>query len=329
MSTTNISIGLAAITASWIFRKPIQRFITSLITRITTIVALQFLYMGYTRLAPSAALEKRDTFLNKYGGSILDYKNKEGKSIDTVRLLADPETATGNVVVFAANKPYQCIHPKNFEPFLANGADVVFFNPTQLGGPHYSQDLYSVLKGLSDSDSTQQIVVRSYCASVDPSIKAVADMQRDNIHIIVDRGYGDVGHLARNLTRVASLSCIQSTLEKNFSCKGIDKISEIAGSVLCIVASHDQIMNYGDENLTNDLYKKRQSSSKPTHLLTLQDHGHWGRWEADTFTKVLQILSEKGIVKVSPQLAHREKYPKNSLNPFQKKCLPLLIQRWI
>jgi hypothetical protein len=95
--------------------------------------ATKFFYMGYKNLNPNLAVKRRDELFEKYNTEELPCQNSNGKQIDAV-YISSSSKQTGNVLVVCLNKTYQAHHPKHWEPFLENGADIVLWNPTKLGG---------------------------------------------------------------------------------------------------------------------------------------------------------------------------------------------------
>ncbi len=110
-------------------------------------------YAGYRVHSPEIAKARRDELFADYNAEEIRCRNGE---IDAVILKSQSDSRTGNILVVCLNTTYQDRHPKHWALFLENGADVVLWNPTQLGPKAYSQDLGSVLNALRESNPDQR-----------------------------------------------------------------------------------------------------------------------------------------------------------------------------
>lgn len=278
-------------------------------------------FSGFQRLSSAQMAARREERLEKNGVRTLPCSNREGGAVDALYVRSLADRRTGHVVVFCLNSEYQNSHPRHQWPFLENGADVVLWNPTKLGSHAYAEDLSAVLQKLRADNPEQKIVVKTYCASSEPSIKALAELQDPEMHLIVDRGHGNVQKLARSSTVLAKLPMVQRVLQREFSCDGEANIQKLRGRILFLTPHLDQVMDYGKGgNLTRDLAHLRQDQP----VLEIDSHDHWSSWDAETLEGVLTHLQELGVVQ-GKEVA-REEFPKVRATYFQKKCLPRLIK---
>ena len=131
----------------------------------------------------------------------------------------------------------------------------------------------------------QVVAVKSFCASTDASIKAVADRNDPNIHLIVDRGFGDIKKLLRSFSFIAAhIPVVNAVLNEHFDCNGTEKIKNIRGKLLFIVPGLlDQVLDYGKKrNFTRDLHDNQPNSS----IIEMEGQDHWSKWNAKTFNQV-------------------------------------------
>ena len=288
-------------------------------------IVMSSFYVGYKELHPAIAAQRRLDVLEEYNGRVLECKNDEACEIDAIYIPAQNDLKTGNVLVLCLNTTYQDHHPSRWEPFLQNGADILLWNPTKLGTISYSKDLSCILRYLRAQNRDQQIAIKTYCASSDAGISTLADQKDSKMHLIVDRGHGDVCNLARPFTILANLSIVQTVLTETFDCKGISKISEITGRILFLTPDQvDQVMDYGKKgNLTRDLHVVKSDQS----LITLREQDHWSDWTFTTYNKVLEFLAETGVVSSNFNPVQEEKFPSSKpLTCFKKECIPVLTK---
>ncbi len=284
----------------------------------------RFFYCGFDILDPDIATQRRLSLFTDYNAAEITCTNDDGQLMDVVYIPALPEVATGNAIVICLNTTYQDHHPHRWLPFLQNGADIVLWNPTRLGGVAYSNELASVLHILKNANPDQTLIVKTYCASSDPAIKAVAELSDDRVHLIIDRGYGDVQQLARSFTVFANLPMVKALLSEKFDCKGIEKIQAVNGQILFLIPREvDQVMDYGTGcNLTLDLAHLRGDA---TVLRAVQDH--WSDWGFQTYDAVLGFLARLGVVCPDFQPTDPAEFPEPPpLSYFSKECVPCLTK---
>ncbi|MBP7074341.1 MAG: hypothetical protein KBA81_03035 [Rhabdochlamydiaceae bacterium] len=285
-------------------------------------VAMRSFYVGYKELNPTIAAERRLGLLRNFQAQELNCLNDEGNEIDAIYLPA--QESTGNVLVLCLNTTYQDHYPSHWEPFLKNGADILLWNPTKLGTVSYSKELSCLLKYLREKKPDQEIAVKTYCASTEPGISAVADQKDPKMHLIVDRGHGDVYKLARSFTIFADLSIVQAVLKENFDCEGISKIKEINGRILFITPEIDQIMDYGKkENLTRDLHCVKSDQA----LIELKEQDRWSHWTFTTYNDVLGFLAQWGIIRANFNQVQEAQFSSSQpVTYFKKRCVPALTK---
>jgi hypothetical protein len=127
---------------------------------------------------------------------------------------------------------------------------------------------------------------------------------------------------------LASLSIVQTVLTESFDCKGISKISQIAGKILFLVPDQvDQVMDYGKKgNLTRDLHAVKSDQA----LITLREQDHWSKWTFTTYNEVLEFLAEWGIVNANFNRVQEDKFPSSEpLTCFKKECVPVLTKAYL
>ncbi len=250
-------------------------YIYNLAQRIVEMLISKFLFMGYKEVPQEIARERTQALINNKGAYHLACQNNQGKNIDILYVPSSSPKKTGNAVVLALNTTYQDHHPKHYEHYLANGADIVLWNQTALNCNQYAQDLSLVLKTVKTQSPDQKLCIKSYCQSVEPSIAAAAELNDPNISIIADRGHGNVFKLAESQTILAKLPCIQKILREKFSCDGMQKLKSIPGPMAFVAppANDDQCMQYawGKRNFfTHDLFNERQKNEDTTSSCTAE-----------------------------------------------------------
>ncbi len=297
----------------------------SLAKSVIEMIAIRSFYVGFRELDSTTALQRRLELTKKYNAETFESANGQGDKIDALYIASQSALKTGNVFVLCLNTTYQDHHPSRWEPFLQSGADVLLWNPTKLGPVSYSKDLSAILNSLRQKKRDQQIAVKTYCASSDPAIRAVADQEDPKMHLIIDRGYGDVCQLARSFTILAALPLVRSVLKETFDCQGVDKIQKVRGKILFLTPNQgDQVMDYkAHKNLTRDLHAKR--SDQP--LIKLDSSDHWSDWGSTTYNDVLKFLAELNVVNKNYNRLEIGQFP-NPVLPswFKQECVPILIK---
>ena len=289
--------------------------------QITTYAISKFFYWGYDSVPAALSQDRTRELIEKKKAFSF------AQPLDALYIPASAQ-ATGNAIVFALNTSYQDFHPRNYEHYLRNGADVVLWNPSELNGKQFSTDLTSVLKAMLARNPQQKIAIKTHCASLDPAIAAASQLNTSHISLIADRGYGDVQKLARSFTVLSSLSWVSTILRDTFSCNGITKISALPGSVLFLAPSpqDDQLLHLGGgNNLTYELFAKRTHDT----LIELKDSDHWTRWSHETHNKVNTFLSRQGILSSSFTPATAQEFPPQPVPSFfSRNILPLISKAW-
>lgn len=275
--------------------------LTNLMTRIDTYArqrVVSTFHTWYKTLPPETAQKHRHELIHNFDAKELACEDSE---IDALILKSKSFLRTGNFLVYCINTTYQNHHPRHFAPFLNNGADVVVWNANLAGltPKNYSRDLTFVLKALRKQNPEQSIAVMGHCMVTDPIISAVSSINDSNIHLIVDRGYGDATSLATALTPLSRIPLIQRILREDCDCQGIEKIKDIGGKILFIFAgTGDQIMDYGwGKNFTQDLAKKRKHHFD---AIVLKGGDHWSAWDYPTYSRVLKFLFEVRVTQKEP-----------------------------
>lgn len=261
-----------------------------------------FFWNFYTFSFP---LKKRhQQFKNLKIAEFLDVE-RENKKIETLYISSQAKNKTGNVIIFCWNLPYHIPSTKRWESLLVNGADIVLWNPsTSPTAISYSEDLLKVIEKIQELHPEQTISLVSYCASVAPVIKVAATLHDRHIHLIIDRGYGDVFSFSRSFTFFASLPFIRSSLEKRFNCQGTEKLLEIPGKILFLYPKgRDQVCDYGRKgNFTRDLRKLRPQDD----AFEMENGDHWTTWDLSTYNRIMEFFSDVGIVNI-PESPLQEK----------------------
>jgi hypothetical protein len=308
------------------FKDFIQKPIVDLINRIIEYALSTFFYMGHKVMPDAIAKERTQSLIDNQGAHRLACQNHAGKDIDLLYVPSSSPHRTGNAVVLALNTTYQNHPLKHYAHYLKNGADVVLWNQTAKNTAQYAQDLLSVLKTVQEENPMQKLCIKSYCAAVEPSIAALAELNDPRISLIADRGHGDVFRLARSQTIFGRLSCVQKVLREKFSCGGLQKIKDIPGPIAVVAPpiADDQCMHYayGTRNLTHDLYMARQRDGDA--LVLYQGGDHWMQWNAAVHDAVNAFLCKNGILAPDYPLSHANMPTPPSF--FKRRVMPILIK---
>jgi len=277
-------------------------------------------YVGFQdSLTPKELADRRQTYFDQF-----NTRDLRVDGIDGIHISSTSDAPTGNILVCCLNHRYQKSHPRHIEPFLQRGADVVLWNPTGMCPRSFGEDLTNILRKLRHDNPAAVIALKTYCASSDPAIKAAAELDDPNIHVIVDRGHGDVQTLASSHTGLANLPLVKRILSRDFDCEGRDKIDQVRGRMLFLTPKDvDQVMDYGVKNLTRELYTKRPHAS----LLELSPQDHWSSWGAPTYNKVLDFLANVGVVQNHYAPVDKAAYPvPEAPSCFKRKVVPPLMK---
>jgi hypothetical protein len=304
----------------------LQRLIKSC-EQIAKSVLSKIFYMGYRSLSYRLANERKNTLLHQKKAYEIPCTNRHGVGLDALYIPSQSLLKTGHVIVLALNTSYQDHAPKYYEPFLDRGADVVVWNPTSLTPRQYEEDLIAVLQKLRSLNPHQKIVIKSYCASSDPSISAAAALDDENIDLIIDRGHGNAGKLARSFTNLVDHPLWKKVIDQHFSCRGEEKISLVKGTILFISSEGDQLMNCQEENLTHRLYQLRQIAGKSRDIFFKIFQGdHWTLWDAAVYNFVLQFLSSHAIISHSYTQVQENDFPTRHASFYKRSILPLFMK---
>lgn len=306
----------------------IYDYIYQLAQKIVEMVISKFLYFGHKVLDPEV-VKTRVESLKTLGAYSLACQNDQGVPIDMLYIPSSSPKRTGNAVVLSMNTTYVDRNPRHYMPYLDNGADVVLWNQTTLTCKQYAKDLFCLLTALKTQNPDQKLCVQSYCASVDPSLSATAELGDPNVSIVADRGQGDVFKLAKSQSILARLPVVQHVLKEKFSCEGIQKIQDIPGRIAFIAPpiQDDQCMQYagGTKNLTHDLHDARQRNDDT--FILYQGGDHWMVWNADIHNRVNEFLKENGIIAPDYTPATEKDFPTRPPPSFLKKrIMPLLVK---
>jgi hypothetical protein len=307
--------------------------LNAFVDSVAAFILRKSLYAGYKTPPPPIGKERVELLTKEKKGFLIPCQNSDKKPIELFYIPSPSKERTGNAVILALNTSFQNQRAKHFDFYLENGADVVLWNPTALSGQTYAHDLGCVIETLKKRTPTQKIAIKSYCASVEPAIAAVATRDDPSISLIVDRGYGDIFKLARAHTVVSLLPCVQRVLKESFSCDGIGKIASIQGEVLFLAPEkgHDQVMKYGKgNNLTYDLFEARRAKiPKQQEPILLPNSDHWTKWSAATHNKVNGFLERIGILHPKPAEATAPRFPTPTAPSWAKlHCFPLATKSW-
>lgn len=302
--------------------------LSKLAEKVTVTVLGKIFRAGYVKFPDPIAQERREQLIREKGAQPLECKSSNNENIDVLYIPSSSPQATGNAVVFALNTTYQDLHPRNIEPFLNNGSDVVLWNQTDLTSVQYEKDLSSVLQTLRAQNPTQSIAIKSRCASVDPAIAAVSTQNDPRLSLILESGWGNTPLFARSFTILSKIPFIQRIIQEKFTCHGDEKITSIPGKVLILAPSarNDQLMHLGNgKNLTHQLHQQCPRSE----FFELQDSDHWSRWGYETYNRVYKFLSENHIFFSTYTPATAQQFPSPSpLSFYERVVIPFLSKAW-
>jgi len=272
----------------------------------------ELVFFGYKELSLEL-IKKRMQILENKGA-----KKLEGLDIEAYFLPANTEKA--HIIVFAHTHNLWQLHPRNYD-HLKDHADVILWNPSKLTTLQYKKDLQSVIEKVRSSYPNKTITIIGRCATVDPAIAVAKDLGDKKINLVLDRGHGNIKNLARSLTFISSLPIIQEILLTQFDCKGEEKIPDVPGKIFFTRSQHDQLMKWGELNLTSNLIQKR-GSHKEDQILDLPNSDHWSPWTQETHQRIYEFIGFKHIDVSS--------FPKNPIQSsfFARSLLPILTKGW-
>ena len=238
---------------------------------------------------------------------ILDERRKQliAKGAKPVESLVSPQTqqyidamyipspnGTGRAVIFSLGKPYQNLHPDNYQHLLEDGLDVVLFNPTENSAVTMAEDLKALIDRRKKDFPGQSILLHGYCIGAHVAIAAAAD-QVPPIPLVIDRGYGDTNELAERFSFFAKLPCLRSTIRTHYNLNSSEKITRCTAPILVISApdGKDRMLHGKSHNLIRDLYNKAPGE-KRYHTLP-ETATHWSKWDEATRTTVHRFIQNK------------------------------------
>jgi len=289
--------------------------------RIRKLVSSLF-FTDFNGFNPAALLSRRQEIIDTHGAKPLQV---DGTKIDAIYVPSSCPLRTGNVVVLCLNGPYQKANPeKHWLPLLKNGADVVLWNPEQLVGTvKVAADLLLVLQTLKQKNPTQAIAVKGMCAAVDPSIKAVSELNDDQVHLIIDRGFGNSKKLIHSLSILGRLSIFQAVVGKYFDCQGIEKISKVKGKMLFMIPKMDQVLDVGKNNLTRELFEKAPLDRRK--CVDLKEMDHFSPLNYDAYNKMLSFLAQLGVVRPNFEGVDQKLFPVADIGCVRRTIFPKVI----
>ena len=309
----------------------IPNFLYKLARKVVEAAISKFFYFGYKVLPENIQRERANALLGK-GAYLLPCRNNRQDPIDLYYIPSSSTLRTGNVIVLALNTTPFDHHPKHYEHYLKNGADVVLWKQTARYSTQYAQDLLSVIKSLKVHKPDQKIAIKAYCAGVDPSISVAAELKDPNLLLLLDRGQGNAQRLAESQSILAKTSLVRSVVREKFSCEGINKIGAVPGRIAFTAppAKDDQCMHYarGKKNFNWDLKEARQKAGrKDDAFIVLEGGDHWTRWPASVHNKIYKFLSENEIIAPHYTPATDHLFPPPKPPTFwSRKIMPLLIK---
>jgi hypothetical protein len=307
-------------------------WVSSQTKKTTSCFLSKVFYAGYNPLTSTLALSRREALVKEKQALPIICTNNQGVAVDALYIPSQSAKKTGNVILMALNTSYQDHHPRHYEHYLQNGADVVLWNPTALKGKQVAEDLTALLKKLKSTNPVQKIVVKTYCASAEPGIAAVAALDDPDISLIVDRGYGDIGRLVRSFTFLSQMPLVKRILREQFACNGLSKVKDIKGRVLFVAPAlkEDQMMHWKGRNLTYELFESRLRSWRDgDELLLLKDADHWTPWNAAFCNQVNEFLKKNGIIAADYTPVSSQVVP-DTVAPscFKRYIVPVLSKGW-
>lgn len=308
------------------FSEQVQEQTKTFIDASLTSVIKKMFYVGYNILPQDIGRKRNADLAEKYGAIELNCENSSGQSLQVRYISSKSTNKTNNVLVICLNTTYEDHNPRHWEVFLENGADIVLWNPSKTLPTQYEHDLKSVLDTLKKRNPSQIIGLKAYCASTEPAIAAASQMPSP-IHIICDRGFGDVLSLARSNTIFSKWSLIEHTLTKYFSCNAVEKIKQIAGRVLFFIPQNgaDQVMQWGVSNLTEELAHEMSTTQEKEIVYIPGDH--WSKWGKTAYVHALEFLTDIGIT--SSKNIDKNKHPDpEAPGTFKSRVIPFLTKAW-
>lgn len=283
--------------------------------------------MGFNPLGSDVVRNRTEELKKIYPElSKFDCKNDEGQPMDA--LYIPSQNSSGNLVIFCLHEPYAAHHlqEKHLKPFTDNQLDVLLWDPIESprksGSNGYATELTCLLKQVRDKFPDKKIVLKTHCATSDPSVKAATELQDSDIHIIIDRGYGNIQELAQSFICIARCKIIKDILRDDFDCEGESLIPRFKGKVLSIMSPHDQIAKTSRGTNLTEQFVNAAPQENVIKIGFLGDH--WAKWDYEIYNGVLAALVELDVIKAVTDVKV-EQYPSAPpLGWVAKKIFPIV-----
>ncbi|OGN61992.1 MAG: hypothetical protein A3F09_06030 [Chlamydiae bacterium RIFCSPHIGHO2_12_FULL_49_11] len=263
-------------------------------------IALPYFYYCADKPLSPAIAENRLRFLQeKFHAEIPEDSPPAADFLFIPSSAIRPPDKRQGILLFCLNHPLLRFHYKYWSNYLDAGADIILWNPKNgIQNPkNYAAVLKTILEYTRAHYPQAAICLHSHCASSDPAIAAVSEKCDPDIHLIIDRGHGDISSLVRSFPLVGYF--IGEGNLDDYDCHGIHKIGTIPGKILSLVAMHDQVMNSESGNLTRRLSER--CPHQEMHEMITGDH--WSYYDEETYLVMCRFMVDLGI------LLHIPPYP--------------------
>jgi len=261
------------------------------------------------------------------------------RAIDAVRIPSTSPNPTGNAIIYVLGKHYQDYHPQNYEHLLADGADVILFNPSKKDTKTMAGDLKEVIKELRRRNPDQKLSMHGYCigahvataVAADIAAGAVDGLQAESIPAIIDRGFEDAQEVAGFANRIANLSFARKYINRYYNAKSND-IGEHKAPMLFVtpIEGDDQVNHKMKRNFTLEIMEHHVQGKN--QVVQLLGGDHWSAWPVDVHNKVKKFLSKQGIIATTyrkvteDDFGGKEKLEKKTSVPWvRRNVVPIFV----
>ncbi|MBI5273853.1 MAG: hypothetical protein HY860_02230 [Chlamydiales bacterium] len=278
----------------------IDLIVSILVYPIDLLINFSFFSAFYSLDNKTIKQRRKELLLQQDYTPIEGLSSSDNMPIDAVYLHSSLGANDANpVVIYIMPKPYQNIHPQNYEDLLAQGTDVVLWNPTHLTCTSMTEDLTSLVSKIHDENPNKKIAFRTYCIGANIGVRAamnIADTKGMSIPIVVDRGFTDAYALAFSMSFGAAWFR-KSHILKAYDLGNSSDLPTYKGPILFMKGTQDTVV----ENIPKYLFESRQESlttDNQDEFVEIEGD-HWAKQTTEATASMMNFFKKHGIIETN------------------------------